>query len=491
MPVFSLPSKYGIGDFGTEAYKFIDFLSESKQKFWEILPLVQTGYGNSPYSSVCSTSYSVYYISPEALYKDGLIKKSELKKTVYKGKYIDYGFLYENRLPLLRKAFSRFDKEDKEFLAFIKKKKAYDFALFTAIKLFEEQKPFYEWREELKLRDKKVLKTFCKNNSEEVLFWQFTQYLAEKQWLSLKKYANKKGVKIIGDMPLYVSSDSVDVWKNPKLFKLNAHLTPKKIAGVPPDYFSKDGQLWGNPVYDYDFHRQDNFSWWKNRVKGALKIFDLVRIDHFRGLDRFYEIEANAQTAKEGVWVEVPSDELFSAIHSAVDKRKIIAEDLGVIDDGVKKLLKATGYPSMKILSFAFNGDERNPYLPENVEENSVCFTGTHDNDTLIGFIESLKEEERLFFAKRVKKSLIGQGVKGRDDGSVNLAKSVIELGFSVKSKLFILSATDLLLKGTDYRINEPGTVKEQNWAVRFDGRDFTKKQVNYLVKLSKKHKRN
>ncbi len=490
MPIFSLPSKYGIGDFGKEAYNFIDFLSESNQRVWEILPLVQTGYGNSPYSSVCSSSYSVYYISPEMLFENGLIKRSELNSTKHNGKNIDYGFLYQNRIALLRKAFSRFDRSDEGFVKFIKSKRAFDFALFTSIKNAEGQKPFYEWRKDYKFRNKKALKEFEKKNSEEILFWQFTQYLAEREWFALKKYANMKGVKILGDMPLYVSGDSVDVWLNPSLFKLNDDLTPRKVAGVPPDYFSSDGQFWGNPVYDYEMHKIEGFAWWKKRVKHALKLFDLVRIDHFRGLDRYYQIDSKATTAKDGEWVEVPSDELFSAIHSVVNKDKIIAEDLGIIDDGVRNLLAKNGYPGMKILSFAFNGDKNNPYLPKNVEENAVCFTGTHDNDTLIGLIGEMCEEERKSFALRVRESLKVAKIKLKITDERSLARAIIELGFNSRAKLFILPFADLTYKNSDYRINEPGKLKEQNWAVKFSKKDFTSSVLTRLKTLSKKYKR-
>ena len=491
LPIFSLPTKYGIGDFGESAYNFIDFLKKSNQTLWEILPLVQTGWGNSPYSSVCSTSLSIYYISPEFLFENKLITKKELKGLEIKSKYIPYGFLYENRIKILKKAFFRFDRENKEFLAFVKSKKAHDFALYTSIKNKNEQKPFYEWDNGLKYRDKKALKSFEKENREEVLFWIFTQFLAEKEWIDLKKYANKQGVKIIGDLPLYVSKDSVDVWVNPKLFKLNSDLTPKKVAGVPPDYFSKDGQLWGNPVYDYEMHKKDNFVWWTNRVKHALKRFDYVRIDHFRGLDRYFEIECDAETARVGEWIDVPSVELFNALHSKINKEKIIAEDLGIIDDGVRELLKFTNYPGMKILSFAFNGDRNNPYLPKNVEENSVCFTGTHDNDTLLSLIKSLSGDEKSRFVSLVKESMKEFNVKGRMDNDISLSKRVIELGASCFSKFFILPLFDLLLKDTTFRINEPGTVKEQNWGIKLSKLTDMKKEKEYLLSLNKKYNRN
>ena len=491
LPIFSLPSKYGIGDFGKSAYNFIDFLSEAKQTLWEILPLVQTGWGNSPYSSVYSSSLSYYYISPEKLYNDKLITKSELKSLEYNGKYIDYGFLYNTRREILKKAFSRFDRKNKEFLAFVKSKKAKDFALFLTIKNANNQKPFYEWEEGLKYRDKKALNTFSKEHEEEILFWVFTQFLAEKQWVLLKKYANIKGVKIIVDLPLYVSQDSVDVWVNPSLYKLNDDLTAKKVAGVPPDYFSKLGQLWGNPVYDYVSHKKDNFAWWSDRVKKALKRFDYGRIDHFRGLDRYYEIESSAENALVGEWIDVPSEEWFLAIHSKVKKDRIIAEDLGIIDDGVRKLLASTNYPGMKILSFAFNGDKSNPYLPQNITENSVCFTGTHDNDTLISLIKSFSFDERTRFTLLVKESIKIFNVKGKTESEKDLVKRIIELGFASKSKMFILPMFDLLLKDNDYRINEPGTCKEQNWAVKLTKLGKLKKEKEYLLSLNKKYNRN
>ena len=244
-----------------------------------------------------------------------------------------------------------------------------------AIKYATGQIPFYEWDEGLKRRDRSALAEFMRDYKEEILFWQFVQFKAKEQWLRLKNYANKKGVKIMGDMPLYVALDSVDVWKNPELFKLDENFAPKKVAGVPPDYFCEDGQLWGNPVYDYSVHEKDGFSWWKKRLNKALHVFDYVRIDHFRGLDRYFEIDADKENAKEGEWIDVPSKELFDQIHKDISSDRIIAEDLGIIDEGVGDLLKYTGYPGMKILSFAFNGDEGNLYLPEKIEEN---FTRLH-----------------------------------------------------------------------------------------------------------------
>lgn len=490
MPIFSLPSKYGMGSFGDESYKFIDFLSDAGQKLWQILPLVQTGFGNSPYSSVSSKSFNPYFISIEKLKEKGLLTAAEVKFALDDSKYIDYGRLYAVRYPLLRKAFSRFDVNSAQFKKYVRSKKAYDYALFMAIKYASGQKNFYEWDDGLKFRDKVALDKFARSYKEELLFWQFVQFEGELQWKELKTYANGKGIKIIGDMPLYVAADSVDVWCNPNLFKLDQNLIPKKVAGVPPDYFCEDGQLWGNPVYDYDAHKENGFSWWKDRVISALEVFDYVRIDHFRGLDRYYEIDCDKENAKEGVWVDVPSIELFAAIHQAVGKERIIAEDLGIIDDGVRELLKHTGYPGMKILSFAFNGEADNLYLPEHIPENSVCYTGTHDNDTLMGLIKSSTDWDKQNLVRGVYNSLKKLGVKGDIADDDALRKSIIKLGFVSKSNVYILPLADYLGFGSEYRINEPGTCKEQNWAVRFSKNDLNKSLAKKIRSLVEKFNR-
>ena len=490
MPIFSLPTKYGIGDFGKSAYNFIDFLSGAGQKVWQVLPLVQTGYGNSPYSSVSSISFNPYFISPELLKEQGLITKAELDFSRAQGKYIDYGELHAVRYPLLRSAFNRFDKQDKKFIKYLKSKEGLDYALFMAIKFASGQKHFYEWDEPLKRRDERALNAFKRSYREEILFWQFVQFTAKTQWFNLKAYANSKGVSIIGDMPLYVALDSVDVWVNPSLYKLDENFMPKKVAGVPPDYFCEDGQLWGNPVYDYAEHKKDNFAWWTKRIQTALSIYDYVRIDHFRGLDRYYEINPRMENAKIGEWIDVPSHELFNAVHAKVDKERIIAEDLGIIDDGVRELLTWTGYPGMKILSFAFNGDENNLYLPENIQENCVCYTGTHDNDTLCGLIEQMSDWDYNNLINGVNNSLKLFKIKSKAIDKKSLIESIILLGMKSKANLFILPMQDVLQKATDYRINEPGTVKQQNWSIKLEKSDFNARAKAKLLSLTKNAKR-
>ena len=490
MPVFSLPNKYGIGDFGENAYNFIDFLCAAGQKVWQVLPLVQTGFGNSPYFSVCGNSFSPYYISPELLAEEGLIEKEEAEFSLNSSKYVDYGFLYSVRYPMLKKAFFSFDVNKEEFAEFKNCGEYSDYALFMALKNAYGQKPFYEWREEHKKRDKSALKDFAARNKEDIDFWLFLQFQAEKQWKNLKKYANDKGVAILGDLPLYVAADSVDVWKNPEYFLLDENFKPKKVAGVPPDYFSKCGQLWGNPVYDYRNLEKDGFIWWVKRLSAALSSFDFVRIDHFRGLDRFYSVNAGEPTAEKGEWEKVPSEKLFKVLHENVDKSKIIAEDLGIIDDGVKDLLKRTGYPGMKVLEFAFNGEKDNPYLPENVTENSVCYTGTHDNDTLKGYIDSASEWDKNNLIRGVKSSVQKAGLKVDTDSDKDLVGAIINLGMVSKAKIFIMPYQDAIFAGSDYRINAPGTLSEKNWAIRFEDKDFTVETAQLLKALCEKYER-
>ena len=490
MPIFSLPSKYGMGSFGLEGYKFVDFLVRAKQSLWQILPLVQTGFGNSPYSSVCSTSLNPYFISVETLKEEGLLTEAELKFAESDKKYIDYAEIFSVRYPLLRKAFARFDTSEARFSRFVKSGESLDYALFMSIKYASGQKPFYEWEEGLKKRDSGALQAFMNDYEQEILFWQFVQYKAKQQWLTLKQYANKRGIVIMGDMPLYVALDSVDVWKNPELFKLDQNYIPKKVAGVPPDYFCEDGQLWGNPVYDYKVHQADNFNWWTERLKQALSIFDLVRIDHFRGLDRYFEVDSDKENAKVGEWIDVPSKELFDRIHTEIYRERIIAEDLGIIDDSVRELLKYTGYPGMKILSFAFNGEENNLYLPKNIEENSVCYTGTHDNDTLKGLIEKFSDWDKNNLIRGVESCLIDADLKADTSTVDGLIDAIIELGCNSKANTFILPMQDVLHLDSDYRINEPGVVSEGNWAIRFKDGDFSVKVSNRLKELTKKYQR-
>lgn len=490
MPVFSLPSRYGAGSFGKECFDFIDFLKKSNVKVWQVLPLVQTGYGNSPYSSVSSSSLNPYFISIEELIKDGLIKEDEADFSLNSSEYVDYGFLYSVRFPLLKKAFSRFDKSNADFVSFCKNKTALDYAIFMTLKYESGQKHFYEWDDKYKYREDKALSDFANSYREEIDFWQFVQFVALNQWLKVKQYANLNGIKILGDMPLYVALDSVDVWTNPHYFKLQKDFTPIKVAGVPPDYFCAEGQLWGNPVYDYAKLKEDNFSWWVDRLSSTLKLFDYIRIDHFRGLDRYYEVPFGEKTAINGEWVDVPSDELFTAIFNKIERTRIIAEDLGIIDDGVRNLLSKLNLKGMKVLSFAFNGEENNLYLPQNITENSVAYTGTHDNDTLKGLITKFSEWDYNNLSNGVKNSLKLFNLDLPLNTVEDYINAIIELGCACKSDLFVVPMQDILKKDSNFRINEPATVKPQNWAIRFNKNDFSDSVSTKLKGLIQKYDR-
>lgn len=487
--ISSLNSPYGIGSFGQEAYDFVDFLKSAKQSVWEILPLSETGYGDSPYSSCCSYSYNPYFISLDTLCENGLLTKDDLSGAKTDNARVDYGALYETRYALLWKAFNAFDRTDKAFVSFKETGKFYDYAMFHTIKRAENYRGFYDWDGVYKYRNETALARFAASHEWELDFWQWIQFEAEREWFSLKSYAEKMGVKILGDMPLYVAYDSVDVWTRPQFFKLNENLVPKKVAGVPPDYFSENGQLWGNPVYDYEEMKKDGFSWWKERFSEILKRYDYLRIDHFRGFDRYYEIDYGEPTARNGRWVDVPSDELFSALSSVLKPDVVVAEDLGVIDDGVRALLKKVGYPGMRILEFAFNGEEKNPYLPESLEENAVCYTGTHDNDTLLGYIKSAPKNDYENFLRGVLNSCKVLGITPKTDTPESISETVMELGAKSKANWFILPLQDAAFLSGEYRMNTPG-IESGNWTMRFPKTVFTKKTAEYLAVLAEKYDR-
>ncbi len=483
LPIFSLPSKYGIGSMGKWAYKFVDFLKESGQKYWQILPLVQTGYNDSPYQTLCSNSGNPYFIDLEILRSKKLLTYREVEAAIDKSEFIDYGKLYSERYPLLRKAFSRFNVEDKAFKAFLKKGQFNDYALFMALTT-EFNTDWLNWPYEYKVRDEEALKKFAKDNSQEILFWQFIQFEFWNEYLELKKYANDKGISIIGDLPLYVSLNSVDVWTQKEEFMLGEDFKPTMVAGVPPDYFSKDGQLWGNPLYNYPNMQANGFKFWKERILSAEKVYDLIRIDHFRGLDRFWAVPYGEETAKNGCWIQAPGRELFEAVGT----NKLLAEDLGLIDDGVKSLLRDTKIPGMKVLSFAFDSDDSNLYLPWNVEENSVIYTGTHDNDTLVGLLKSFSKEEFNRQKAMIKKACNYLKIYKQVTGVYSTAQVIIDICYASSSNLAIVPMHDLLLLDGQYRINTPGEVG--CWRVKIKESVLTKTLSSSIKKMVKRYAR-
>ena len=459
--ISSLPGKYGIGSLGKEAYRFAKRLARAGVRYWQILPLVQTGYGDSPYQSVSCSSGNPYFIDLDLLEGQGLLTKKELKPLRRKGD-VDYGALYTERYQTLRTAYSRFFFDSAEFRAYVDEGTHEDYALFmTAKTVFGGS--FCDWEEGIRRREPQALEKLRTDYHEEYLFWQFLQYEFDLQWKALKEYCNSLGIRIIGDIPLYVAYDSADVWAHPELFKLDGELKPAKVAGVPPDYFSETGQLWGNPVFDWAAHKKENYRWWRARLAQALKTYDLVRIDHFRGLDRYYEIDAGEETAVNGAWQDGPKDELFEG----VDLSRIIAEDLGEMDDGVRSLIRRTGLPGMKVLLFAFDGDEDNAFLPHNIHENSVCYTGTHDNDTVAGYVKSLTAEEFLLLRSRVAKELDLVGMNIRiGQTPERFAKTLTEIAMASSAGLAVVPVQDLMGLDNTCRMNHPGT-NGGNWCWR------------------------
>ena len=393
MPIFSLPSKYGIGTFGSEAKRFVDFLHKAGQSYWQILPLNPTNYGDSPYQSFSSFAGNPYFIDIETLIEEKLIDQVTADSFDFGDDYekIDYGKLYDNRLNLLRLAFKNFEK-DADYIEFTNSNSYWldDFSLFMALKNANADSSWQTWEKPLRFRETEAISKAKTQYAKDIEFYKFVQYEFAKQWKDLKKYANSKGISIIGDIPIYVALDSADVWSNPKQFLLNEDLEPTLVAGVPPDAFSEDGQLWGNPIYNWELMEKDNFSWWKKYLGNALNKYDIVRIDHFRGFESYFTIPFGDKDAKNGKWKKGPDTKLFDALKKEFgEDLPIIAEDLGLLTPDVLKMLKATGFPGMKVLQFAFDSSLKSDYLPHNFNKNCVVYTGTHDNDTIIGWLSS------------------------------------------------------------------------------------------------------
>lgn len=484
--ISSLPNDYGIGSMGREAYEFVDLLVKYGVKYWQILPLQQTGFGDSPYQSVSCTSGNPYFIDLEDLHRQGLIDGEELDSARVKLKNdVDYAGLYQKRYALLRRAYARFNIKNKDFVAFIESGEAEDYALFMSLKSryncdFSCFPEAYKYKEHLAM--------FEFRNAvyrEEYCFWLFLQYEFKKQWQSLKAYANSKGVKIIGDIPLYVAYDSADVWAHPELFKLDEELKPTEVAGVPPDYFSKTGQLWGNPLYNWDVLRAQNYDWWIDRIAKAQQMYDVVRIDHFRGLDRYYSIPAGATTAVVGEWLDGPKLSLFEEAERRLGSLCVIAEDLGFMDDGVIALREGTGFPGMKIMMFAFGGDDSD-YLPKNITENSVAYTGTHDNDTTLGFLLKMTDEQFAEFKTRLRDALDYEGVYAPVVDRADAADALVLCALNTRSDLAIIPIQDILRLDNSARMNEPSTTGE-NWKFRLTKMPSRNKMAEFknMVKRS------
>lgn len=477
LPIFSLPSNYGIGTLGKEAYRFVDFLCEAKQTYWQILPVGQTSFGDSPYQSFSSYAGNPYFIDLDFLCDDKLLTKKDLNSLkVNNKKSINYSYLYKTRFKVLYKAYqngiSRYSIELNKFLN--KNSQIKDYALFMSIKEYFNMKQWSKWPDEgIRKRKGKSLLKYKELLSERIEFYEFIQFLFFKQYINLKNYANSKGIKIFGDIPIYVSYDSCDCWMNPECFLLDKNYIPKCVAGVPPDYFTKNGQLWGNPLYNYKHMKKDSYNWWIKRISLSSKLYDVIRIDHFRGFESFWSVPYGDTTAKNGKWIKGPNMDLLNVIKKNNKSVDFIAEDLGYLTDNVKKMLINSGFPGMKVLEFGFDSREKSDHSPDSCPSNSVCYIGTHDNSTIIGWLKSAKKDDVKCALKYLNASSFN-----------NFNWKMIKVGMNTKSKIFIVQMQDYLGLDDKARINKPGTLGK-NWKWRATKSDFNKKLAKKIANVT------
>lgn len=471
MHLTSLPSPYGIGTMGQAAYDFVDFLAKAGQKYWQILPICPTSYGDSPYQSFSTFASNPYLIDLDMLEEEGYLKKEEYVNIDWESDetHVNFGAMYRKRFPVLRKAVARFVKNpDREFAGFLTKKRNFwleDYALFMALKDAHDGAPWTEWEEPLKMRDPRAIAAARKQYADDIVFWEVLQFLCAKQWRALKAYANEEGIEIIGDLPIYVSADSVDVWANPDQFQLDENLLPTEVAGCPPDGFSADGQLWGNPLFRWDRMKDDGYSWWIKRIQHVTRIYDVVRIDHFRGFAGYYAIPYGDKTARNGKWKTGPGIDLFRTIEAKCGQQPIIAEDLGFLTEDVHELLDAAGYPGMRVLEFAFDSRDTNDssiYRPGGFIPHCIAYTGTHDNEPVNGWVNTISEED---FAL-AKDYLNLTEEEGYNWGMMRGIWSSV-------ADTTIVQAQDVLGLGHDSRMNTPSTTGD-NWQWRAKEGDFS-----------------
>lgn len=479
LPISALPSKYGIGSFSKEAFTFVDQLKKGGQKNWQILPLGATGYGDSPYQSFSTYAGNPYYIDLEALIAEGLLTKAECEACDFgdNPRYIDYKKIYDSRFDVLRKAFGRFSP-DAEFEAFVVENSWWleDYCLYMAIKNSLGGISWSQWSEKLKQREAGALKEKQEELAEEIQFFRFQQYEFIKQWRALKSYANVNGIRIIGDIPIYVAFDSADTWANPELFQFDEKGNPVAVAGCPPDAFSKTGQLWGNPLYRWDYHKATGFEWWIRRMKYSFTLYDTVRVDHFRGFDEYYAIPYGDATAEFGCWEKGPGLSLFQSMKEKLGTVDIIAEDLGYLTESVLKLVRDTGYPGMKVLQFAFDSREESDYLPHNYQHNCVVYTGTHDNNTILGWLGEMAPEDRKFARHYMHNAKTARK---------ELPWDFIRLALASVADLAIIPIQDYLCLGSEARINTPSTLGI-NWKWRLLPGEIDDKLLDRMKDITK-----
>lgn len=476
MPIHSLPSPYGFGTLGKEAYQMVDFLKDAKQTYWQVLPIGPTSYGDSPYQATSTFAGNPYMIDLDLLAKDGLLKPSEYKKRHwgYDARYVDYETLYHEKYRVLRLACNRMP-ETKDYQQFIKKENdwLHDYALFMTIKYANQGLPFYAWPTPLRKHNQNAIAKFEKKHAEDIVLWQKVQYLFYKQWNQLKEYANQNGIQIIGDLPIYVPLDSVDVWANAKQFLLDKECRPTLVAGCPPDGFTADGQLWGNPIYDWKAMKKDNYQWWVKRIRKQMQLFDVLRIDHFRGFASYYAIPYGEETARHGHWEEGPGYALFKTVEKKLGKIQLIAEDLGFLTEDVIELVKKTGYPGMKVLQFAFDvNDPNSMYLPHTYDKNSIVYTGTHDNDTIVGWFKSAPHEQ----VTKAKNYFHITKEEGNHWGMIRGA-------YASTADIAIIPIQDFLGYDAWARMNTPSTLGD-NWCWRLEKGKLTKALSHKIAQL-------
>ena len=482
MHISSLPGNTGIGTLGKPAYDFVDFLKKSSQTYWQILPICPTSYGDSPYQSFSTFAGNPYFIDFELLVGQGFLQKKDYENISWGSDetQVDYGLLYEQRHKLFSIIQKNFEKNTPaDFESFCKENAFWldNYSLFMAIKDAHNGVSFLEWEKEIINREEQSLKKWTEKCSDRINYYKILQYLFFAQWNNLKKYANDNGIKIIGDIPIYVAADSADVWSNPEQFMLDENHIPTEVAGCPPDGFSADGQLWGNPVYNWDYMKKDNYSWWKKRLEMSLKNFDVLRIDHFRGFDSYYCIPFGDTTAKNGVWKKGPGTALFEEIKKCYGELPIIAEDLGFLTDSVRQMLKDVGYPGMKVLQFAFDSRENSDYLPHSYSKNSVVYTGTHDNDTVIGWTSSAPAEDYSNAKKYLRTN------------DKNFPTEMMLAAIESVSNTCILCMQDLIGLDGSARMNTPSTVGN-NWKWRATQNQITENISEFLSYYTKLYNR-
>ena len=481
MHITSLPSPYGVGTMGKESYKFIDFLQKAGQKYWQILPLTPTGYGDSPYQSCSTYAGNHYLIDLDMLVEEGLLTQNEIDTCNWGDdpNRADFGRLYENRLSLLRKAYARFRDTDESFAKFRARNDWWlpEYVDYMALKDQNGGKPWYQWEDSLKCfyRDNSAISFHT--TDEEIQFHCFVQYLFHTQWEKLRDYAHQKGISIIGDVPIYVPYDSVDVWSNPKWFCLDESMTPTAVAGCPPDGFNADGQLWGNPLYRWDLLKEDGYSWWIQRLKAAAMRYDIIRIDHFRAFAGYYAVPYGAENARTGEWLTGPGMDFVRAVQAALPEISLIAEDLGFLTEDVHTLRQESGWPGMKVLEFAFDGNPENPYLPYNHTANTVCYTGTHDNMPLKQWLTE-SAPETLAQAS---------AYAGNPE---DLLWEMIRMCMASVSELAIVQLQDYLELDGEARMNFPGTRTDKNWTWRVSPGFATDALAEKIKKLTRTYGR-